>query len=221
MTVNAPSAFDPIAAVPSAVSAPSSSEATEQRFLKLLVTQLNNQDPLNPMDNAQLTSQLAQMSTVSGIERMNGTLETLLAQSNSGQMLQAASLVNRAVLVPGDRIAVGEGSSAFALDLPASAGSVKAVITNAAGTPVRTIDLGALPAGLHLQPWSGEDDAGQALAAGQYRLQVMAANGSAPVAAASLVIGTVAGVSQDPGRGISLDLANGQSVSLADVRMLR
>lgn len=219
MTVDVLSASAPIAAAAPAVSAPAS-DANEQRFLKLLVTQLNNQDPLNPMENAQLTSQLAQMSTVTGIEKMNATLKDLLAQSNSGRMLQAASLVDRAVLAPGDRLVVGDGFSAFAVELPASAASVKAVITNAAGTPVRTIDMGALPAGLHTQPWSGEDDTGQPLPAGQYRIQLAAANGSAAVPATSLVYGKVGSVSQDA-NGISLDLFNGQSVSLADVRMLR
>ncbi len=220
MTINALSASAPIAVAAAPVSA-AASDANEQRFLKLLVTQLNNQDPLNPMENAQLTSQLAQMSTVTGIEKMNATLMTLLAQSNSGQMLEAAALVDRAVLAPGDQLSVGDGSAAFAVDLPAAAASVQAVITNAAGTPVRTIDLGALPAGLHAQPWSGEDDAGQPLPAGRYRIQLVAANGSVPVPATSLVYGKVGSVSQDAAKGISLDLTDGQSVSLADVRMLR
>ena len=56
----------------------------EQRFLKLLVTQLNNQDPLNPLDNAQLTSQLAQMSTVTGIEKLNTALQSLMLDTPSG-----------------------------------------------------------------------------------------------------------------------------------------
>ena len=83
----------------SAASAVTGSNAdSEQRFLKLLVTQLNNQDPLNPLDNAQLTSQLAQMSTVSGIEKLNTALESLLAQSGSSQVLQSAGLIGRSVL---------------------------------------------------------------------------------------------------------------------------
>ena len=100
--VNAPgasgSSTDPTAALGGAVSAAD----TEQRFLKLLVTQLNNQDPLNPMDNAELTSQLAQMSTVSGIEKLNATVSSLAAQSGASQVLQSASLIGYNVLSPGN-----------------------------------------------------------------------------------------------------------------------
>src|SRR6187402_536779 len=106
MAVNAPASYDPASALGSMVSQQGSAADSEQRFLKLLVTQLNNQDPLNPLDNAQLTSQLAQMSTVSGIEKLNGAVQSLLAQSGSGQVLQSAALIGRTVLVPGKEVAV-------------------------------------------------------------------------------------------------------------------
>ncbi|HWI82105.1 flagellar hook assembly protein FlgD [Ramlibacter sp.] len=219
MPIAALSPSDPAAAA-SAAPAPSQSAASEQRFLKLLITQLNNQDPLNPMDNAQLTSQLAQMSTVSGIEKTNATLQTLLAQSSSAQMLQAASLVGRAVVVPGGQLALDGGAASFAIDLPASAASARALITDAAGNPVRTIDLGSLPAGLHSQAWDGRNDAGQAMPAGLYRVDVVAANGANPVSAATLVAAQVRSVGQDAA-GITLQLSGGRSAALADVRMLQ
>lgn len=196
------------------------SAGNEQRFLKLLVTQLNNQDPLNPMENAQLTSQLAQMSTVSGIEKMNATLQALVGQGSAGQLLQAAGMVGRAVLATGNEIAGGDGPAAFGVELPASAASVQAVITDAAGHPVRTLDLGALPAGRHAQAWDGKDDDGRAVPAGVYRVQVDAANGGQPVPATTLVYDQVVSVTQD-GAGCTLDLSTGRSISLADVRMLR
>ncbi len=189
----------------------------EQRFLKLLVAQLNNQDPLNPMDNAQLTSQLAQMSTVSGIEKMNATLQSILGQNNSAQMLQATGLVGRWVLSAGDQIAGGNGPVAFAVSLPSSAQSVQAVITDATGRIVRTLDLGALPGGRNDQGWDGNTDAGAAAPAGTYRVQVTAANGTAPVAAATLVYGQVASVAQAAGAGVTLQLAGGRNIALADV----
>lgn len=94
----------------------------EQRFLKLLVTQLNNQDPLNPLDNAQLTSQLAQMSTVSGIEKLNAAFSELVAQSAAGQVLQSAALIGRSVQVPGETqaarvLGVVQGRGGLQLDL--------------------------------------------------------------------------------------------------------
>src|SRR6187402_1594564 len=98
MAVNAPASYDPASALGSMVSQQGSAADSEQRFLKLLVTQLNNQDPLNPMENAELTSQLAQMSTVSGIEKLNSTLSGLVSQTGSNQVLQAASLIGYNVL---------------------------------------------------------------------------------------------------------------------------
>ena len=121
-----------VAAAPGApaVSAGSGSES-EQRFLKLLVTQLNNQDPLNPLDNAQLTSQLAQMSTVSGIEKLNSAFQAMLAQSGSSQVLQSASMIGRTVLVPGSELTLKKGADVpFAIDMPQAAGSVKVTLTN-------------------------------------------------------------------------------------------
>src|SRR4051812_12831974 len=79
-----------------------SAEDIQDRFLTLLVTQIQNQDPLNPMDNAQVTSQLAQLNTVSGIAQLNKTMEGLAATFGAGQTLQAASMVGRNVMVAGD-----------------------------------------------------------------------------------------------------------------------
>jgi flagellar basal-body rod modification protein FlgD len=219
MPITATSALDSTASKLAASTAPSGPES-EQRFLKLLVTQLNNQDPLNPLDNAQLTSQLAQMSTVSGIEKLNAALQALVGQSSAGQTLQAASMIGRAVLTPGDEVSAVSGqSAAFAVELPSSAESVKVLVTDAAGNTVRSIDLGALPAGQHAGIWAGENDAGEPVEPGMYRIKVLAANGAASVAATSLVCAQVTSVTQGPG-GFSLDLATGRSISLSDVRMI-
>jgi flagellar basal-body rod modification protein FlgD len=218
MSISAVSSSDPTSAASS--SAATSSAGNEQRFLKLLVTQLNNQDPLNPMDNAQLTSQLAQMSTVTGIEKMNATLEALVGQSSSSQLLQAASMVGHAVLSPGTQIVGGNGPATFALELPSSAESVKAVITDASGKTVRSFDLGPLSQGLHSFGWTGDNDAGEAVAPGVYQIQVDAANGSTPVPATTLVYDEVASVTQAGAAGLSLDLTSGRSISLTDVRKL-
>ena len=110
-----------------------SSADIEQRFLKLLVTQLNNQDPLNPMENAELTSQLAQMSTVSGIEKLNTALSGLVSQSGASQVLQAASMIGYSVLSPGNELTVSKDQAdvPFAGELPSSASDVKVVVTDA------------------------------------------------------------------------------------------
>jgi len=84
-------------------------QASQDRFLTLLVTQLKNQDPLNPMDNSQVTSQMAQLSTVSGIEKLNSTVNTLSQSFKSGQNLQAANMIGRGVIAPGNRIGLIDG----------------------------------------------------------------------------------------------------------------
>lgn len=196
-----------------------SNAPSEQRFLKLLVTQLKNQDPLNPLQNAELTSQLAQMSTVTGIEKLNTAVQALVSQSGAGQVLQAASLIGRSVLVPGSELAGGSGPVPFAVELPSPAGSVKVTLSDAAGNTVRTYAMGAMPQGLHDVAWDGKNDAGQTVASGAYRLHVLAMNDAAPVGAAALIYSQVASVTQGSG-GVALDLASGQSIALSGVRKI-
>jgi len=198
---------------------------SEQRFLKLLVTQLNNQDPLNPMENAELTSQLAQMSTVSGIEKLNSTLSGLVSQTGSNQVLQAASLIGYNVLSPGNTIATKapeEGKDpavqAFAVQLPGTAADVEIKIVDASGKTVRTIDAGGMTEGVNAVTWDGKDDAGTTLPAGSYKFTVAASNGGAAVEATALTFAQVAAVKQGTS-GVTLELASGQSIALADVRM--
>lgn len=202
-----------------ATTAPSSAES-EQRFLKLLVTQLNNQDPLNPLDNAQLTSQLAQMSTVSGIEKLNAAFQSMLAQSGSSQVLQSASMIGRTVLVPGSELAFKKGADVpFAIDMPQAADSVKVTVTNAAGDTVRSFDLGALPQGVKTLSWDGLNDKGISVVDGSYTVNVVAASGDAKVAASALTYSSVTSVSQGAS-GVALDLASGSKAALSEVRLI-
>lgn len=198
---------------------------SEQRFLKLLVTQLNNQDPLNPMENAELTSQLAQMSTVSGIERLNTALSGLVNQTGANQVLQAASLIGYNVLSPGNAIGTtepkaGEEPAAvpFAVQLPGTAGNVEVKIVNAAGNTVRTLSLGSMTEGVNAVSWDGKADDGTVAPAGSYSFTVSASNNGTAVEATSLVFSQVAAVKQGAS-GVTLELMSGQSIGLADVRM--
>ena len=203
---------------------------TEQRFLKLLVTQLNNQDPLNPMENAELTSQLAQMSTVSGIEQLNTTLSGLVSQSGSSQVLQAASLIGYAVLSPGNALSLQMNEDkdtgvktpkevAFAVELPTNgATDVTVTITDANGNKVRTMQLGALGEGANGAKWDGKNDAGEVVAAGNYQFSVAATGAGSTVKAEALTFTQVAAVKQGA-NGVTLDLSTGKSISPSDVRM--
>ena len=193
----------------------------EQRFLKLLVTQLNNQDPLNPLDNAQLTSQLAQMSTVSGIEKLNTALQSLIAQSGAGQVLQAASLIGRDVLVPGNQFVLEAGEPvAFAIEPASAADSVTVDIVDSKGRVVRQLDAGALPQGLHQLSWDGLGADGQAVPAGSYGFRVNASQGGVPVAGMPLVFERVQSVVQGAG-GLTLDFGRGYPAYLGEVRLIQ
>ena len=129
----------------------------QSSFLTLLVAQLKNQDPTNPMQNNELTTQLAQISTVSGIEKLNTTLGSVSGQINSSQSLQAASLIGHGVMIPGTTILAGtsttDGTSTttttpFGVELQQAADKVTATITDSTGAVVRTIDIGELKAGV-------------------------------------------------------------------------
>ena len=218
MAVNSISSASASGAAPATIA--STNADSEQRFLKLLTTQLNNQDPLNPLDNAQLTSQLAQMSTVSGIEKLNTTVESLLAQSGSGQVLQAAGLIDRSVLVPGSNLTLSAGTATpFAIELPSATTSVKASITNASGQVVRSLDLGGLAAGVKTLSWDGLGDGGVHLADGSYKISVQATGAGASVEAVALTYAPVASVAQGS-TGVALHLSDGRQVSFSDVRAI-
>lgn len=126
-------------------------------FLKLLTTQLKNQDPLKPVDNEAFVAQMAQFSSVAGISEMNDTLKTMAASLDSGRVSTATSLVGKYVLVPGTKASPdGEGNVYGALDVPAGATNVIVTAKNAAGEVVKTMELGAVDEGLKDFGWEAE-----------------------------------------------------------------
>ncbi|MDD2408572.1 MAG: flagellar hook assembly protein FlgD [Tepidiphilus sp.] len=170
-------------------------EDMQNRFLTLLTTQLKNQDPLNPMDNAEVTSQLAQMSTVQGIEKLNQLVSEL---AGTAQMTDMASLVGRGVLVAGNQIMLTNSGGIAGVDLPLAASSVKVTITDQSGVLVRSLDLGSLDAGSHNFVWDGKADDGQTAQPGMYKIKVEAKSGSDTVNASPLQLGQVTGVVKGP-----------------------
>jgi flagellar basal-body rod modification protein FlgD len=191
----------------------------QDRFLTLLVTQLKNQDPMNPMENAELTSQLAQMSTVEGINNLNASMTELLNGFYSSQNLQAASLIGHQVLADGKLLTLAEARAGGGVELEAPADSVVVNITDAAGKTVRTLDLGAQDAGIVHFVWDGKDDAGVQLEDGDYAMSVMANTGGAVVGASTLSLSTVNSVTMVSG-SFKVDLAGLGQYDLANVRQV-
>lgn len=191
----------------------------ENRFLKLLTTQLKNQDPLNPMDNAEVTSQMAQISTVSGIEKLNATLKTLLQGTIDSQTTQAASLVGNAVMVPGSSLVLSKSAGVGGLILDSDADAVKVTISDGNGIVQRTLNLGDLDAGLHNFTWDGKTDAGAQAADGNYTIKVEATAGKDKVTATALNLGVVRSVITNA-NGFTLDLGSQGLFNMDDVKQI-
>lgn len=196
-----------------------SAGATQDRFLKLLVTQMKNQDPLNPMDNAQVTSQMAQLSTVTGIDKLNATLQALSDSMTASQSLQAASMIGHGVLVPGKGIDLSKGVGYGGIELTQSASKVDVAIYDQAGALVRNIQLGAQPAGLVNWQWDGRNDAGVNMVDGNYTFTVDAAQADAAVGATALQFGMVNSVMQGK-QGVTLSVGQMNGIAMSDVKQI-
>lgn len=156
------------------------SDELSDNFMTLLVTQLQNQDPLKPMDNSEMTSQLAQINTVAGIEELNASLAVINDQIDAGQAMQAAALIGKGVLVPGNNILLthtddGEQvATPFGIELDTPASNVKVTITNASGEVINSYDLGPVSTGVESFQWDGLSDSGEAAVEGGYHISVEA-----------------------------------------------
>ncbi len=169
--------------------------ASQDRFLKLLVAQLNNQDPMNPMDNAQMTSQMAQINTVTGIQQVNETLKGMATQFTSLQVLQGSSMVGHDVLLAGNTLTRSAGVASGAVDLAGNADAVKVDILSPAGQVLDTLNFGSLGAGRHSFDW----DASSYVGTGEPSFRVTATLGGQPVATTSLARDTVVSVGSESG----------------------
>ena len=183
------------------------------RFLKLLVTQMQNQDPLNPMDNAQITSQMAQINTVNGIEKLNTTVEGLNGQFVQMQTMTGASLVGRHITLQGDKMSVEAGKGVGGFDLSGTADRVKVEVLSPAGRVVETLDLGAQTAGRHAFNWTATTVPDGA----PYRFRVIATAGAAAVPSTSLMRDRVEAVNTD-GTSLVLETRNNGPVAYRDIK---
>eukprot|EP01038_Epipyxis_sp_PR26KG_P019029 gene19029-26960_t len=183
-----------------------------------VVTQMKNQDPLNPLDNAQLTSQLAQLSTVTGIDKLNSTVQALMASSQSSQSLQAASMIGRAVLVPGTGTTLTDSKALFGVELTEPADSLQVTIPDSSVNAAPTTELYTQAARAALLSWDGSTNSGGKAADGRYQLQVSALRGGQASSASSLAFAEVNSISMTR-QGVQLNLSGTvPSATLADVR---
>lgn len=187
----------------------------QDRFMKLLVAQLNNQDPMNPMDNAQMTSQMAQISTVSGINQLNETIKSMSTQFASMQMLQGAGMIGHDVMVQSNTLSIDAGKAKGAVDLAGDASNVSVQVMSPGGQVVDTLNLGTLTAGRHSFEWNASNYTG----VGSPTFKVIATSGKQAVAATALAQDTVTAIGSSGG-SMSLQLKGRAAVAYDAVQAI-
>ncbi len=187
----------------------------QDRFLKLLVAQMNNQDPMNPMDNAQMTAQMAQINTVSGLQQLNDTVKGLASQFDTLQALQSTTLVGHQVLHEGNTLSVQGNTAQAAVNLAGPADKVTVQVMAPTGQVLDTLALGAMPAGQQPIVW----DASNYTQAGNPTFKVTATKGTATVSATPLSVGVVTGVS-NTGAGLQLQMQSGSTLPYSAVKTI-
>jgi len=192
----------------------------QDAFLELMITQLKNQDPTNPMQNGEFLSQMAQFGTVSGIQDLQKSFTSLATALQSSQALQASTMVGRQVEIESSKLRLDEGRPApFAFELAAPASGVRVTIQDSAGATVRTFGLGQTGAGTHDLSWDGLDALGNRLAPGKYTVKVDATIDNEKQAATTLVRATVESVSLPRnGQQPALNLADYGALAMDAVR---
>lgn len=198
----------------------SNGELGQSDFLKLMITQVTNQDPTNPVQNEDFVAQMAQFSTLTGIQELNSSFATLSQTLLQGQTLEAASLVGKDVLIPAGSAELSEGQGlSGAVDLSASSTGVTVKIQNASGQLVRTLDLGSQGAGLIDFEWDGLLDNGSPAPAGAYSFSIDAQSNGKTEALSPLLDGQVKSVSMDNTTGaLMLNVQGLGSVGFSSVK---
>lgn len=193
-----------------------SASSIQDTFLKMLVAQMNNQDPLNPLDNSEVTSQMAQISTVEGIQNLNSTMTAFSSAANTNTPVGLSSLIGDSVLSSGTAVTWGSNTTAvqagFSLDQSASQVTVK--LLDSQGNAVDTKTFTNVAAGTQGFSWTGQNADGIAYGAGNYTMSITA-SGSAT--ATPLTLSTAIGSTQGAS-GPVVQLANGSAVSVSDIK---
>lgn len=195
------------------------SKLGQEDFMKLLVTQMKNQDPTNPADNSEFLSQIAQFSMVSGIDGLDSSFNGIASSLFSAQAMQAASLVGREVLTESVSASFEPGSPVNgSIEFSNAANAVTLTVRNASGEAVDVIDLGTAEPGARNFSWQGLDAEENPLPAGQYSFTVQAFSGGQQAGVPVRLFNTVESVSVDRNSmNILLHLASGNSVGLSQI----
>ena len=188
-----------------------------KNFLKMLTVQLQNQDPMNPMDNAAMTSQLAALNQVDGINKLNTSVTALVAQMQSANFMNLSSSVGKTALAAGSNVYYSGQPVGMAAKLDAPVESLKAVIRDSKSQIVNQFDFGATPSGTTDFIWDGGNDAGMQVAAGMYTLELTATDAQGKTFSPTSYVGAmVASIGQD-GSDMKVGLSDGRNILTTDI----
>jgi flagellar basal-body rod modification protein FlgD len=208
---------------------PQSAQAIQNEFLTLLTTQLQTQDPSNPMDNSQITSQMAQISQVAGTQTLEQSVQQLLQAQMSSQSLMASTTIGRQAMVAGNTLQWDANTAGTpvtgAVSLASAAKNLSVTVQNAAGQTVDTLNVANPTAGMNAFSWNGTDSSGNKLPAGAYTFNATATTTSATGAATQVTVTpfsnqTIDAVSWDNTGATQLQLSGGSTVPLSSVQQI-
>ena len=202
---------------------PEVEESKSDQFMRLMLAQLENQDPLEPQENGEFLSQLAQMEAAAGISELQDSFDKFSASMQSNSALQASSLVGRSVLAPGGFAQLEAGQLVQGeVNLNSSTTDLSLEITDAAGQLVRTIPMGTQASGDVSFTWDGTDDAGNYMPPGAYKVRATANIGNETVEQEVLLNAKVDSVTiGQGGQSVSLNLSGLGSIALSEVKEIR
>ena len=187
-------------------------------FLQLLVTQLQYQDPLDPMDDKEFVAELAQFSSLEQLTEINSGIEGLTSLGQEQQMIGAVNFIGKTIEASGTAVSLEDGeATAVTFSLPEDASTCLVNILDSAGSIVRTVDLGGTAAGDVEFTWDGKDYDGNVQDDGQYQVSVTATNADGEVMKVSTTMtGLVEGIQQVSG-SYYLDIGGGRYVAFTDI----
>jgi flagellar basal-body rod modification protein FlgD len=201
------------------VKASGDNELGKNQFMELMIAQMENQNPLEPQDNGQFISQLAEFSSLEEMQKLSGTVQSFATQYQSTQALQASAMVGRTVLVPGTESPMGtDGTISGIIELPESTGSLNVNILNGSGELVNSFNMGQQVAGSVPFMWDGTNSDGEYMPYDQYTFKVEANQGGELKQMSTLLSANVNSVSIGQSGEITLNLSGMGSVPLENVR---
>ena len=209
--------------LPRPTASSNSKELGQAEFLELMIAQIQNQDPFEPVENSAFVGQLAQFSTVTGISEISQSVGALSDALLANQAIQASTMIGRSVLVESSRGALNNGGTMRgSVDMPIDAAAATVRISDQAGQLVREFEVTGPPGSLVDYTWNGVNRDGEQVAPGIYEIEAFVDGGLSDLSISTLSHVKVLSVSLDPsGAGSLITTEDGQQLRLAQVRAIQ